>query len=35
MNDDRGMKETIVYYKGEYKVYKDCYSSSIVSLKDR
>jgi hypothetical protein len=32
MNHDRGMKETIVYCKGEYKVYKDCHSSIIVSL---
>jgi len=32
MNHDRGMKETIAYYKDEYKVYKDCYSSILVSL---
>ena len=32
MNYDRGMKETIVYYKSEYKVYKDCYSFTVVSL---
>ncbi|MDR7206640.1 hypothetical protein J2X82_004939 [Priestia megaterium] len=32
MHHDRGMKETIVYDKGEYKVYKDCYSSIVISL---
>jgi len=30
--EHRGMKETIVYYKDEYKVYKDCYSSIVGSL---
>jgi hypothetical protein len=30
--EHRGMKETIAYYKGRYKVYKDCYSSIVVSL---
>ena len=29
---NRGMKVTIVYYKGEYKVYKDFHSPIIVSL---
>ncbi len=32
MNDDRGMKETIAYYKNRYEVYKDCYSSIVFSL---
>jgi len=30
--EQRGMKETIAYYKGRYKAYKDCYSSIVVSL---
>lgn len=32
MDHYRGMKVTRVYYKGEYKVYKDCHSPIIVSL---
>jgi len=32
MHYDRGKKETIVYYNDEYKVYKDCYSSIVISL---
>ncbi|MES9774478.1 hypothetical protein ABWK50_26230, partial [Priestia megaterium] len=30
--EQRGMKETIAYYKCRYKAYKDCYSSIVVSL---
>jgi len=30
--EHRGMKLTTVYYKCEYKVYKDCHSPIIVSL---